>query len=379
MKSFRKTMTIKHTFGALVAMMVAAPVVTLAQGNYNNGNQNDRYGQEPYISIYEDCEFRGERRDVSVGEFRNMRELDFRNDSMSSIRVPKELEAVIFQHDKFKGDYARIDRDVRCFDNTWNDEASSLRVEYTKKRYEQRSNNNRNNERVYGGNNRADTNRSNSHRSNTNRGSDVPRTFNDGVTGKTVSQVVFNNRVLEQVNGRQWQIQSRRRGVAEYVVVRRDESNVYLENQHSSETLRIDLFTNDVTVTKPRGTQQRFAITSRKGRVASAPRTQRQPVVSREPSRRIASSCFDYRAFTSGGQGGVRFHGKDGFHRFDKKATQGRICHNGTLTMEINKTSPSTKAIVEIDGRRFVFAKGEKETSLKNNWYRKAVTLKVGK
>ncbi len=372
MKALIKLTTVKQSFGVLVAALVLAPSATLAQGNYNNGYQGSGYEQEPYISIYEDCDFRGERRDVSVGEFRNMSQLDFRNDSMSSIRVPRELEAIIFQHDKFKGDYARIDRNVRCFDDSWNDEVSSLRVEYTKKRFDRNGDGNRNNGRIYGGNDRVEDPRPRRDQTR-----DVRRNFNDGVTAKTVSQVVFNNRVLQRINQTQWHIQGRR-GLAQYNVTRRDDSNVYLQNQHTSEKIRIDLFANDVTIVKPRGAQQRFAITSRKGRVAATPRRQ-QPVVNRGPSRRINSNCFDYRAFTAGGQGGIRFHGKDGFHRFDKKATQGRICHNGTLTMEINKTNPNTKAIVEIDGRRFVFAKGEKETSLKNNWYRKEVRLKVGR
>ena len=63
----------------------------LSQGAQAQGNYYDRdsYRQEAYISIYEHCDFKGERRDIAVGDFASMRELDFDNDSMSPYRFPE--------------------------------------------------------------------------------------------------------------------------------------------------------------------------------------------------------------------------------------------------------------------------------------------------
>ena len=74
----------------------------------------------------------------------------------------------------------------------------------------------------------------------------------------------------------------------------------------------------------------------------------------------------------------MRFVGKDGFYRFNKKAKTGRICHDGSLVMEMNKTAPGTRVIIEINGSRFVFEAGD-SGELRNNWYRKSVTLLVNR
>lgn len=133
----------------LTKVLPLTGLVLSFSANAQYDDYKDRHvDSEPYISIYEHCGFRGERRDISVGEFQNMRELDFGNDRVSSIQVPPELEAVIFEHDRFKGDYARIGQDVRCFDENWNDQVSSLRVKYSENRYQS------NKGPVYGGRDR---------------------------------------------------------------------------------------------------------------------------------------------------------------------------------------------------------------------------------
>lgn len=97
------------------------------------------------------------------------------------------------------------------------------------------------------------------------------------------------------------------------------------------------------------------------------------------PSRRISSECFTFRAYTNGGNGGLRFHGKSDFYRFDRKPASARVCHKGSLTMEINKTDRATAVTVELDGKRYTFTPNEQEDALKNTWYRKYVRLSVGR
>lgn len=367
-----KLYSAKTTLTASV-LSVAAICVAASSAVWSQSRQSD----EPYISIYEECGFRGERRDIAVGDFRRMSELDFYDNEISSIKVPRELDAVIFERSNFKGDYARVDRDIRCFDQTWNDQVSSLKVEYRQRGERDRS---QNKPRVYGG--RGDRNERNNRSRERNRSQEQDQQihFRDSVNSKNVSQVVFDNRVLQQVNDHQWQIHDRRRGVSQYNEVRRDDSSVYLKNQHTNERVRIDVFVNDVTISGNDRRPQRFAITNRKASQFQArPSTPAARPAANKPNTRIRKDCFNYRAYTNGKTGGVRFLGKEGFHRFQKKAHTGRICHKGVLAMEINKRNFDTDVTIEIDGRRFKFASGEKEDKLHNNWYRKGVKLTVGK
>ncbi len=370
-----------NVFRAVNLMKASVYAVTVISSALLPLSVLSQYGgsNEPYISIFEHCDFKGERRDVAVGHFRSMGELDFSNDAVSSIRVPSELDAIIFEHDDFKGDYARVSSDVRCFDRSWNDQVSSLKVEY---REVVQRNQSRDRPRVYGGQTHERDryqNRGDRSRNNHSPTQDRQIHYEDSVNSKNVAQVVFDNRVLQQVGERAWQIQGRHREVSQYNEVSRDDNRIYLKNQYTNERIRIDLFVNDVTITGRNNQPQRFAITSRKAhavnvRPAEAPRSGEAS----RPDRRIRVNCFNYRAYTNGKDGGIRFHGKDGFHRFQKKPHTGRICHNGVLGMEINKRDLNTEVTVEIDGRVFKFARGEKEGRLFNNWYRKEVKLVVG-
>lgn len=347
------------------------------QGYYDDG----RHNSEPYISIYEDCDFRGTRRDIAVGEFRKMRELDFGNDRMSSIQVPSELEAIIYEHDDFRGDYARVNRDVRCFDRSWNNQVSSLRVEYAQG-YDNQVNRDAGS-RVYGGENqrRNAYEHDSSDRRDNSRQRNSRQQFDDRVTVANVAQVTFDNRVLKQIGDRKWQIADRRRGVSQYREVNRDKTSVFLKNEYNAERLKIDMRNNVVTMVSPRGEQNRYRISQRQARVAGfEPKPQRpQPVKPSDPNRRITSKCFDYFAYTDGGTGGLRFISKEGYSTFQKSGDRGRVCHTGVLPMEITKRDKNTNVYVKINGRVFSFVAGEKEDRLQNNWYRKHVKLVVGK
>ena len=344
--------------GVLSLSTLFSVLTASAQGNYYDNNR------EPTISIYEHCDFRGERRDIAVGEFRSMRELDFGNDKMSSIRVPSELEAVIFQHDKFKGDYARVSRDIRCFDKAWNDEVSSLKVEYRGNYYGGQSE--RGQGQVYGGQRNG---RYDSEYGNDNRQYDR---YSDGVNGKNLALVTYGNTVLENIGPSKWQMRTGSRGIAQYKELRRDENGVLLQNDYSAQQVRIDLAGNQVVVVNARGQERGYQISSRK---AGSMDTNTGLA---EPSTRFQNSCINYNVYTNGQAGGIRFStGKD-FIRFQERGYKGRICHRGEVTVELNKRDFDTDLTFEVDGRVFKFAAGEKETQFRANWYRKVIKLQVG-
>ena len=213
-----------------------------AQGNYYGDSYDDR---GDYVIIYEHCDFKGASRSLDVGEYRRMRDIGFDNDTMSSIRVPRDFEVIIYEDDRYGGAYARIDRDIRCFDRSWNDKVSSMRVEYGG--YADRP---RRDDRGY-----QDEYRGPRVGDGRRYGNDSPRNYelDASVTGKNVSQVVFSNSVLQQVSKKQWQMNSPRGGVSQYRETSRDKNSVYLQNDYTAERVRIDTYANDVTFTNRQG------------------------------------------------------------------------------------------------------------------------------
>lgn len=345
---------------ANVAALLAVTMSGSALAQIYNGYQDSNDSLNDYVTIYQDCDYRGKSRVIAAGNYRNMGEIEFGNDSVSSIRVPSGFEVTIYEDDRFGGTYARIGRDISCFDEQWNDEVSSIQVTGTGLRPRE---NDQRNEPYRGGD--RDDNRNNNNLDG-NKGDST-------VTAKNVTRVVFESRVLQQVNQQQWKIADARYGVSQYRETSRDSSAVYLQNDYTDERIRIDLFANDVTFVSGDGRTQRYAIQRKQSTLTPAPTSSPDT----ETYQVGNNGCFRYKAYTRGGQGGLRFHGKKGFTRFSKKAHTGRICHTGTLTMEIDKTAPSTDVIVEIQGRKIRFSANETPTAYKNEWYRKHVTLNV--
>ncbi len=352
-----------------------------AQSDYYNDSRGGYDDRDALVTVYEHCDFRGASRVVEPGDYRSMASIRFGNDQMSSIRVSRGSEVTIYEDDDYRGAYARIDRDISCFDKSWNDKVSSMSVKSD--RYS--DNLRRGGDNRYDNNRRADDRVRN--RDDRRYGADRPanqRDRNNNVTAKNVSQVVFGSSVLQQKSKKHWELRDPRGGVSQFKENSRDENSVYLQNNYTAEKVRIDLFANDVTFINRNGRQDRYVITRKQAALASTPAQRPRPaarpeVSNRAPSRRINSECFNFRAYTKGGQGGLRFHGKKDFYRFNKKVQTGRVCHNGSLTMEINKTNPNTEVFVEIEGNRYRFARNEAHDAYKNDWYRKKVRLKVGR
>jgi len=337
----------------------------LAQKNYKRSTD---YG----VTIYEHCDFKGKSRTLGPGDYQSLRDIGFGNDKVSSIRVSRGNEAVIYQHDDFRGAYARIAKDIRCFDKQWNDEASSVSVletDYNAKNYRNDSQNNTSRNDRY--NNQSYDGRNYDNRNDRRKVSKV--------NGKNVSEVVFDGVSLQQIAAKEWVISSSHSGAKQFEEVRRDQDSVYLKNKYTAERVRIDLFANDVTFVSRDGRQQRYSIEYKNAALDSGKKARIKKSVAKSKSGYIPSKCFTYKAYTRGGNGGVRFHGKEGFFQFTRKPITGRICHNGALTMELNKTGYNTDVIVEINNHHYRFGPGEKEHKLLNTWYRKLVKLRVGK
>ena len=339
-----------------------------------NDSRYDRRGPGDYVVVYEHCDFRGERREVPVGQHRSLKNLRIANDSISSIEVPRGMELTIFEDDNFRGDSARLNSDVACLDRNWNDRISSMDLQFRDRGrpdYDDRYDN-----RDYR------SERPNPRDFDNRRGVTNPRNVNNrNVDARDLSFVSFSGTSLAKVGVSEWQSTDNRGRSTDFREVSRDAQAVYLENNYTSEKIKIDLFANQVTMVARDGRQYSYPITRKRGR-AVAPNNDRVvtiPPASQGQNRTIRNRCFTYRAYTRGGEAGVRFQGKSDFKRFTNKRVSDRICHDGKLTMEISKRKPGTEVVVEIEGNRYVFAANDKGESFANDWYRKSIRLRVGR
>lgn len=366
-----------------VGLMTALPVKAQSYDNRDYQRQNDAY-----VTVYEDCDYRGRSRDISVGDYRNVRDLDLGNDKISSMRVPNGLELELFEDERFRGGSVTINRDVSCLDRKWNDKTSSLRVSFDDRRqYNDRYNNNHN-----GSHNRnGDYDREDQYQNRNENSRGDRNNANDGYGGgnqgkdftKNVSRVEFANSSLVKAKRKHWNMSNRNGTNQSYKELKRDNRVIYLRNAQSRQLLEIDVYSSNAKVISANGRQTNYQITRvGKGSGTWARVPDRIPPMTPNPSAGgvlgvVQGSCFTYKAYARGGQAGIKFQGKDINQKFDDDAVSGRVCHSGSLTMELNKMDPNVDVFVEIQGRTYKFAKGEKEDLLLNTWYRKMVKLKV--
>ena len=321
-----------------------------AQSHYYSDSVQD------VVTVYESCDYRGKGWSIPVGEYSNLERLNVGNDRISSVRVPQGLELTLYKDRKFRSSSVRIDRDVACLNREWNNNASSLIVETTEYARDNRSQpreiTTRDNARTWNGQNR----------------------LNSNVTGKNVSRVVFDNRVLQQIAAKKWRMANGRYGVIDYNEVSRDRNTVYLKNQYSAERIRIDLFTKDVTFVGRNGVNQRYAIQGLQAGSAQFGNTKARP------NTNIVGRCFNYKAYTRGGRGGVKFQGRQGSDQFDTRSFSGKWCQDDNkFVMELTKLNPKTDVIIEIQGKKYTFLANEPHDVLLNDWYRKQFVLTVSK
>jgi len=323
--------------------------------------QNQASSGVNYVTVYEDCDFRGKSRSLALGDYNEITRINIRNDSISSMQIPSGLQITVYEHESLRGDKVTFNSNVRCLNKRWNDEISSVRVSKTNG-VGNLQNQNNTNELPYG--------------NPQPQSSGYGEQYNSGAEQnftKDVSRIWFANTILKKGNDRYWRISNPNGTVDTFTELKRYPQVIFLRNNANGQNVTVDLRANNIRFMMPQGQPVDYAISrSEKGKNTGQANNSGSSGV-------IDGGCFSYRAYSRGGAGGLRFHGHDGFKEFANKGVSGRICHEGALTMEINKKSPSTEVVVEINGRNYRFNRNEEATSLKNTWYRKLVKLRVNR
>jgi len=82
------------------------------------------------ITVYKDCNYTGFSGGLTIGDYNlaRLNTLGVSNDYISSLKVAKGFQAILYQDDNFTGTSTVINSDNTCLNTTWNDKVTSIRI-----------------------------------------------------------------------------------------------------------------------------------------------------------------------------------------------------------------------------------------------------------
>jgi len=82
------------------------------------------------ITVYKDCNYTGFSGGLTIGDYNlaRLNTLGVANDDISSLKVAKGFQAILYQDDNFTGTSTVINSDNTCLNTTWNDKVTSIRI-----------------------------------------------------------------------------------------------------------------------------------------------------------------------------------------------------------------------------------------------------------
>nr|WP_315221764.1 beta-1,3-glucanase family protein [uncultured Flavobacterium sp.] len=82
------------------------------------------------ITAYKDCNYTGFSGGLTIGDYNlaRLKTLGIEDDAISSLKVTKGFQAILYQDDNFGGASTVINSDNSCLNTTWNDKVTSIRI-----------------------------------------------------------------------------------------------------------------------------------------------------------------------------------------------------------------------------------------------------------
>jgi len=82
------------------------------------------------ITVYKDCNYTGFSGGLTIGDYNlaRLNTLGVLDDDISSLKVAKGFQAILYQDDNFTGTSTVITSDNTCLNTTWNDKVTSIRI-----------------------------------------------------------------------------------------------------------------------------------------------------------------------------------------------------------------------------------------------------------
>ena len=113
-----------------VGSVVVEQVSGGSGGGYNPSYQPPvvpSYGSGASVMLFEDCSMRGGSRALSPGRY-NTRDMHFKNDALSSLRIPSGWNVTLYKEGDFRGQSSTFYANVFCLNGDFNDQTSSIVV-----------------------------------------------------------------------------------------------------------------------------------------------------------------------------------------------------------------------------------------------------------
>jgi Beta-1,3-glucanase/Carbohydrate binding module (family 6)/Ricin-type beta-trefoil lectin domain-like/Secretion system C-terminal sorting domain len=82
------------------------------------------------VTVYKDCNYTGFSGGLEIGDYNltRLRSLGVQDDDISSLKITQGYKVILYQDDNFTGGSVALTSNLSCFDATWNDKVTSLRV-----------------------------------------------------------------------------------------------------------------------------------------------------------------------------------------------------------------------------------------------------------
>ena len=82
------------------------------------------------VTVYKDCNYTGFSGGLEIGDYSlaRLRSLGVLDDDISSVRIAQGFKVILYQDDNLTGGSTVLTSDLSCFDATWNDKVTSIRV-----------------------------------------------------------------------------------------------------------------------------------------------------------------------------------------------------------------------------------------------------------
>ncbi|MCD9018831.1 carbohydrate-binding protein [Parachryseolinea silvisoli] len=87
-------------------------------------------GPARIATVYKDCNYSGTSTGLDAGDYNltRLQSLGIQDDDISSLRLTQGYKIILYQDDNFTGGSLVVTSDLSCFDATWNDKVTSLRI-----------------------------------------------------------------------------------------------------------------------------------------------------------------------------------------------------------------------------------------------------------
>lgn len=82
------------------------------------------------ITVYKDCNYTGFSGGLTIGDYNlaRLKTLGIEDDAISSLKITRGFQAILYQDDNFGGASTVINSDNSCLNATWNDKVTSIRI-----------------------------------------------------------------------------------------------------------------------------------------------------------------------------------------------------------------------------------------------------------